>query len=876
MMGNRISAHQEFKFSWGIPKPPPWLRAFTARSTGFGRRCVCPLSQNPESAPGEGYSMTGHLASYTCKVEISLLSIPSTATTTTTTTRLTTDASTDLQSTQGRTTSTQTTFFTDLTDTSGSTSTPTTVNTDQTDTAATTTTTTRLTTDASTDLQSTQGRTTLTQTTLFTEPTDTSGLTTSTLTTSSTDHTDTAGLTTLPPTTLYTDLTYISGLTTFLGTTFPQNTAPSTEPPEPPGETTEEDQTTTVEVTTGAVPTTDVEPTTEEGETTTDGRDLIYTTRDLPDTTRDLPDTTQDATTTRVGFCQDTVPLIHGNCYVIIEQAGGVSFEEAQSLCRGLDGELAKITPTVLDSRLETLFDPNGIQDSWIGLRRDSLDIYRWIIDNMPSEVSDWDMNEPTFECAYISFANEGKWRTDQCATARHAPLCQIPEENFELSIAAKFVPGDEQLPCEQDNPCLGNHVTCMNNSTRAVCICDVGYRFTDTTETSCIDINECEEGSHGCDSRLYLVCFNMDGSYSCECEEGYTRDSQGVCERSRSLSPSAASTSKPPSKPPSQPPSAISARMALRITSINSSVAVFSNELLDKDSPRFTSMSNFVCLSVTEFLEDLPLGSLDRCSALGFRSGSIIAYLQLDMSTTRENLPLEIVQDFFILKLKETDREGYKLLESRNGNTLTIEERSIKFENIDDISCENYQCFNGGSCRLDQEIFERSCICPPSFSGAMCEGELNEGQTKIEESPKPTSAVAFILIPIAVASFALLATVCCCCMALRTRLNRKSVLYRYREPSVPIPLQGMEMGLLRHTAPFHGGKEVVRNFTARPFFTHYEDDNQDDIRLERLFSGMRSTMGQTSRSETSDEDNSISGLREIFHPYTADGSINY
>ncbi|KAJ8039393.1 hypothetical protein HOLleu_17098 [Holothuria leucospilota] len=152
----------------------------------------------------------------------------------------------------------------------------------------------------------------------------------------------------------------------------------------------------------------------------------------------------------------------------------------------------------------------------------------------------------------------------------------------------------------------------------------------------------------------------------------------------------------------------------------------------------------------------------------------------------------------------------------------------------MDDLSCENYQCFNGGVCRLDQEIFERSCICPPSFNGPTCEDELNEEQTKIEESPKPTSTVAYILIPIAVASFALFATVCCCCLALIGRLNRKSVLHRYRKPRVPIPLQGMEQGLLRHMPSFHDRK-VVRNFAARPFSTHYDDDNQDDVRLERL-----------------------------------------
>ena len=41
-----------------------------------------------------------------------------------------------------------------------------------------------------------------------------------------------------------------------------------------------------------------------------------------------------------------------------------------------------------------------------------------------------------------------------------------------------------------------------------------------------CIDIDECKEGIHDCfhfkDDHMYTECFNTDGSYTCDCIDGW------------------------------------------------------------------------------------------------------------------------------------------------------------------------------------------------------------------------------------------------------------------------------------------------------------------------------------------------------------------
>ena len=60
---------------------------------------------------------------------------------------------------------------------------------------------------------------------------------------------------------------------------------------------------------------------------------------------------------------------------------------------------------------------------------------------------------------------------------------------------------------------------TCENTDGSFICHCHDGYRK--TSDTTCDDINECEEDLHDCDENA--KCVNLPGSYYCYCKDGYS-----------------------------------------------------------------------------------------------------------------------------------------------------------------------------------------------------------------------------------------------------------------------------------------------------------------------------------------------------------------
>ena len=73
-------------------------------------------------------------------------------------------------------------------------------------------------------------------------------------------------------------------------------------------------------------------------------------------------------------------------------------------------------------------------------------------------------------------------------------------------------------------NECLDYNLhkcdhNCTNTPGSHQCSCLPGYRLVNATK--CVDIDECQEGSHNC--HIYAGCFNTIGSFSCSCKDGYT-----------------------------------------------------------------------------------------------------------------------------------------------------------------------------------------------------------------------------------------------------------------------------------------------------------------------------------------------------------------
>ena len=63
----------------------------------------------------------------------------------------------------------------------------------------------------------------------------------------------------------------------------------------------------------------------------------------------------------------------------------------------------------------------------------------------------------------------------------------------------------------------------CSNTESGYTCSCLSGYRLVNST--NCIDIDECIEESNTCHANA--TCINTIGSFSCDCDTGYTGDGE-------------------------------------------------------------------------------------------------------------------------------------------------------------------------------------------------------------------------------------------------------------------------------------------------------------------------------------------------------------
>ncbi|XP_051957055.1 protein disulfide isomerase CRELD1-like isoform X2 [Xyrauchen texanus] len=100
---------------------------------------------------------------------------------------------------------------------------------------------------------------------------------------------------------------------------------------------------------------------------------------------------------------------------------------------------------------------------------------------------------------------------------------------------------GTELGNCPYNTYCLNNHGSfecrgcdkactgCMGGGAAHCKKCAVGYR---SSGMRCLDIDECSEEVLACPG-LNVFCVNTEGSYQCQCAEGYTRK-DSTCERNQ------------------------------------------------------------------------------------------------------------------------------------------------------------------------------------------------------------------------------------------------------------------------------------------------------------------------------------------------------
>ena len=89
-----------------------------------------------------------------------------------------------------------------------------------------------------------------------------------------------------------------------------------------------------------------------------------------------------------------------------------------------------------------------------------------------------------------------------------------------------------DECALHSDN-CDRDHGFCSNTVGGWECKCATGWEFAQTKllalgigvndGKTCIDIEECARGTFECDPNA--TCVNNDGSYTCECDAGFTGD---------------------------------------------------------------------------------------------------------------------------------------------------------------------------------------------------------------------------------------------------------------------------------------------------------------------------------------------------------------
>lgn len=77
----------------------------------------------------------------------------------------------------------------------------------------------------------------------------------------------------------------------------------------------------------------------------------------------------------------------------------------------------------------------------------------------------------------------------------------------------------------EQLDNCDALHSVCENTAGGFTCHCDDGFSGDGVT---CHDVDECADGLHQCD--VIAECYNIPGSYHCQCMTGFTLTANNSC----------------------------------------------------------------------------------------------------------------------------------------------------------------------------------------------------------------------------------------------------------------------------------------------------------------------------------------------------------
>lgn len=112
------------------------------------------------------------------------------------------------------------------------------------------------------------------------------------------------------------------------------------------------------------------------------------------------------------------------------------------------------------------------------------------------------------------------------CQDSPNGPICVSNHSETQTSAI-----GDQKnLTCAENQSLCPANSACWDLEEGFTCQCDPGFEMIDR---ECIDLNECDIGTHNCDKNA--ECLNREGSFECLCMEEYVGD--GItCQRDPSI----------------------------------------------------------------------------------------------------------------------------------------------------------------------------------------------------------------------------------------------------------------------------------------------------------------------------------------------------
>ena len=154
------------------------------------------------------------------------------------------------------------------------------------------------------------------------------------------------------------------------------------------------------------------------------------------------------------------------------------------------------------------------------------------------SPVVDPAMNNTIAQCfCYSGFQLDADQANcsdiDECQQGRYSQGCLNTEGGFMCSCHSGYKLGEDRRMCIACTgltfgPECSSTCTCNGHGTDCDpvlgCVCEVGWRGEHCEE----DVDECTENPDVCGKEQ--VCSNTNGSYSCGCRAGYSKDTDGVC----------------------------------------------------------------------------------------------------------------------------------------------------------------------------------------------------------------------------------------------------------------------------------------------------------------------------------------------------------